>query len=146
MRESPELRELSMELLKAATSGDEAALLRVVSHEPGVLLIGTAPEEWHAGYEAVAKALSGAHEDYDTSGGILAEAEVFAYEAGAVGWAACRGSVVFAGQAPIPLRLTLVCQRAAEREASDWCVVQWHVSIGVPNADAFHETVVIQAG
>jgi SnoaL-like domain len=142
MRESPELRELASRLLAAAAGGDEAALLAALAQDPSVVVIGTDPGEWHVGYEKCAELLQGPHEDYDLTGGTVAEAEVRAYETGEVGWAACRGNVTFPGQAPIPLRLTLVCQR--EKDA--WHVVQWHVSIGVPNEDAFQETVVIQTG
>lgn len=139
MRESPELRELAVRLLRAAADGDEAALLRAVSRDPGVLLIGTDPDEWRVGYEACAQALSGSQEDSD-GGGTVSDAEVLAYERGEVGWAACRADVTFPGQAPIPLRVTLVCQR----EDGDWQVVHWHLSIGMPNEDAFHETVIIE--
>lgn len=142
MRESPELRDLAARLLQAAAGGDEAALLGAVSHEPGVLFIGTDPDEWRRGYEAVAESLRGSQQEPDAAGGTISDSEVLAYEAGEVGWAACRGNVAFPGQALIPLRLTLVCRR----EEGDWRVVQWHISIGVPNDDAFHETVVIQAG
>lgn len=149
MRESPELREYAARLFQAAANGGEAALLAALSHEPGVLVIGTDPAEWWSGYDRIAQVLTTAPEDYDTTGGEMADVQVLAYEAGAVGWAACRGRATFPGQVPIPLRVTLVCEREpaeAVEPAGEvaWRVVQWHVSIGVPNEDAFHETVIIQ--
>jgi hypothetical protein len=142
MRESPELRELASRLFQAAASGEEAVLLQAISHESGVQVIGTDPAEWWSGYAAIEQALGVSNEEEDATGGVLSDAEVLAYESGDVGWAACRGNVTFPDQAPIPLRVTLVCQR----EEGAWRVVQWHVSIGVPNQDAFRETLIIQAG
>jgi adenylate cyclase len=142
MRESPELRQYVSRLFQAAASGDEAALLAAVSQQQGVLVIGTDPAEWWSGYGAIKQVLNGAREDDDASGGVMSEAEVLAYEADSVGWAACRARVAFPGQAAIPLRVTCVCQR----EEGAWRVVQWHVSLGVPNEDTFRETVIIQAG
>jgi hypothetical protein len=141
MHESPEVRELALRLFQAAAAGDNAALLAAVSREADVLFIGTDPGEWWRGYESVAHALT-TPPDTEPSGGSIVAPEGLAYEAGEVGWAAVHGKVSFPGEAPIPLRLTLVCQR----EQAGWRVVQWHVSIGVPNEDAFQKTVIFQTG
>ena len=141
MRESAEVRALAVRLFEAASAGDYAALRAAVASERDVLFIGTDPDEWWSGQEAVIGALT-TPPDVEVTGGVVAEHEVLAYEAGDVGWAAIRGKVVFPGQAPIPLRVTLVCQR----ERSAWGVVQWHGSIGVPNEEAIHEAVIIHAG
>lgn len=142
MRESPDLREFASRQFHAAASGQAGVLRDALARESGVLVIGTDPEEWWSGYQTVQQALHIPPQDYDATAGVVESDETVAHEEGMMGWAACRGNVVFPGQAPIPLRVTLVCLR----DEDAWRIVHWHVSIGVPNEDAFHQTVIIQAG
>ena len=53
MKPSPGIEELIRESMRRFELGDFSMTLRTTSKQPGVVAIGTAPEEYLRGYEAI---------------------------------------------------------------------------------------------
>jgi hypothetical protein len=113
-------------------AGDVDALLRLSSRQPGVLAIGTDPEEWWEGYETIARITEAF---FLEAGGPLQiiPGDLNAFEEGRVGWAADNGKLRLPNGREVPIRLTVV----VHFEDGDWKIVQQHSSIGVSNAELF---------
>jgi ketosteroid isomerase-like protein len=112
--------------------GDVDALDGVVSRAEGTVMIGTDPNEWWHGHEAIRKAFE---EQVEAFGGgfPLTAGDPRAYVEGDVGWISDRPSFRLPDGVAVKTRLTGV----VHRENDGWCWVQAHFSIGVPNEDAF---------
>ncbi len=119
MEHSEEIRRVIDRLLAAIHGGDVDSFARKMSEHPGVLVIGTAAEEWwHQQDAAVWKT-----QIEETGGFPFAWDEIEAWEEGTVGWAAA--NMTFAGpDDTFPFRSTFVLHL----EFGEWKVVQWHVS------------------
>jgi hypothetical protein len=129
MEPSPELRELMFSLYKAMASGDYAFMERHFSASAGVLTIGTDPNEWWTDRETATRVFRAQLEEM--GGFPIAAGDPQAYTEGTVGWVADQPRVTMPG-AEMRLRLTGVLRR----EGEDWKIVQWHISMGVPNEQA----------
>jgi ketosteroid isomerase-like protein len=112
--------------------GDVDALDGVVSRAEGTVMIGTDPNEWWHGHDAIRKAFE---EQVEAFGGgfPLTAGDPRAYVEGDVGWISDRPSFRLPDDVTVTTRLTGV----VHRENDGWCWVQAHFSIGVPNEDAF---------
>lgn len=130
MKRSPDVERLIRESSEAMLRGDTKAVLDTTSKEPGVIMIGSDPNEWWRGHDAIVDALRSEVEDGDTSGEIT---EVEAYEEGDVAWATMRGAFIDRN-GRVAFRGTTVLHR----EDGQWRVVQSHASIGVPNDQMLH--------
>ncbi len=123
--------------LYAALAGDVEGGFEELLAPEGLLMIGTAPEEWWEGRDEVARvfraqaAARGEVEIVDSSPAIR--------EAGAVGWVADRVTVRLSDGMEIPMRITLVWRRAD----GAWRLVQGHASVGIGNAEAFDRDVTL---
>ncbi len=53
MQPSAELKGMVDEFYRALLGGDAATLEALLSHQEGLLFIGTAPEEWWADYDTI---------------------------------------------------------------------------------------------
>jgi ketosteroid isomerase-like protein len=124
MKRSPDIERLIRETTEAALGGDTAALLEATSREDGVVMIGSDPDEWWHGHDAIVGAMRSEIE----SGSAGEVGEVIAHEEGDIGWATMRGTFAD-GDTRVPFRGTAVLRR----EDGQWRVVQSHASIGVPN-------------
>lgn len=132
MQPSSELRDTMLRFYQAAASGDLTALDRTQSTEPGALMIGSDPDEWWEGGEAIALAWRAQIEAL--GGGMpIAAGNPQCWEEGNVGWAADRPVLRAPGQPDAPFRVTAVFHR----EGGTWKVVQVHASLGVPNEERF---------
>ena len=129
METSTELRELTLGIYQSFGKGDLSFIERLMTRQDGALAIGTSPDEWWAGYDAIVK---GFRPQEAAFVGSSTTGDPQAYTNGDVGWVAVQGKVVMADGTEIPMRITLVF----EKEAGEWKIVQWHASVGIPNVDA----------
>jgi hypothetical protein len=129
MERSDELVQLMHELYDGMRSGDVSAFEAATVDE--VLVIGSDPQEWWDGRDAVVAAFRAQTEAM--GGGFPVQmGNPVAYSYGDVGWIADQGTMAGPGGS-IPFRLTVVTVRTG----GDWKVAQMHFSIGVPNEEAF---------
>jgi ketosteroid isomerase-like protein len=130
MRRSPELEALIGQWFAAATSGDASVVDKFVSLEPGTTLVGSDPDEWLLGGDAVAEFLrgevtsSGGQADFSPSG-------TEAFEEGTVGWATTHLTITLPDGRSVSPRWSSVFHR----EGDGWRFVQTHASFGVGNDD-----------
>jgi len=110
--------------LAAVITGDADAALHRVSEDPGVLLIGTDPNEW---WEGDARAIM--VRQLEETGGMPATwGRIQAWEEGSVGWASAQGQIAWEGNR-YDARMTFVFHL----EHGDWKMVQGHVSLPQSN-------------
>lgn len=132
MEESAELTALMNRFYEACVAGDTAAFASLLPDEPGVLMIGTAPEEWWAGHATIMR-VTGAQMAALGGGFPLYAGDPRAYRAGSVGWAADQPHLRMPDGTDVPLRLTAVFHE----QDGVWKMVQSHFSIGVANEESF---------
>ena len=123
MEPAPEVRDQYLRYLEAFSSGD-ASLMDMRSHEPGVVEIGSAPDAWSEGPEAVAARLAKVSEGI--AGVTFVPGDPKAFQEGTVAWLADRPTMTAPGGMSLSTRITLVFHR----EDDQWKVVQGHFSMG----------------
>jgi len=125
---SPELEELVAAWFTSATAGDPSLVDRHVSRGEGTRLVGSDPDEWFRGGDAVAEFLRG---EVERSGGkaTFSPSETEAFSEGSVGWATTKLTITLPDGGQVSPRWTSVFVR----EDGVWKFVQTHASIGVPN-------------
>ncbi len=114
-------------LFEAVTSGDGDAIAQQTTAGPGLVFIGTDPDEWFedlAPVRAMLEAQAGA-------GVTVCHGPIKAYEEGTVGWAADQGHFVLPDGSEVPFRVTAVFHR----EDGSWKLVQEHASVAMPNEE-----------
>ncbi len=129
MQRSDEVRQAVLRFYDgfSAPDAERAAVFEeVVSREHDGLVIGTAPEEWVEGRDAM-KARYGME-------GVRLEAghDLVGYEQGSVGWVADRPRFVLPDGSTIDTRMTAVLLK----EDGQWRLVQGHFSVAVPDEEA----------
>jgi len=112
----------------AATTGDASVVDRHVSSDPGTRLIGSDPNEWLSGGEAIRAFLRG---EVEGAAGAVAfsPADIEAYEEGSIGWATALLTLTMPDGRWVSPRWSAVLRR----DDNVWRFVQTHASIGVPN-------------
>lgn len=131
MKPSPEIREATVKVYEALTKGDGDASDSLHSRQDGTITIGTDPNEWWSGYDAIAQIFRTQMEE--AGGGFqVIPGDPQAYSEGSIGWVADRPKVKL-GDDELPLRVTGVFRQ----EDGEWKIVQWHASIGVANEESF---------
>ena len=131
MEPAPELVPLIERVYRSYAAFDGDAIDDILARHPGTLGIGTAPEEWHAGYDAFAAVMRVQFQEmpplrFDIQ-------EITAWKEGTVGWASCRATLVIEGMPSVSTRSTFVLHE----EGALWRIVQWHLSVPVANEEAF---------
>ena len=136
MEQSDELRDLTKRFYEATATGDLSFFDRHVSHQEGVVFVGTDPDEWWESFEALREAMRAQSE---AMGGMqIVPGELQAYREGNVGWVVDRdASFRLTDGTQIPFRSTVVFRR----EDGEWRVVHSHSSIGVRNEEMFGEDI-----
>jgi len=131
MKRSQDIEQLVRGFVEALERGDIAYLERATSREPGVVAIGSDPNEYSRDYERIIELL---RESTPQAGMQIHVriAELRGYEHGDVGWADGTGTFEHDGES-VEVRISAVFLR----EKSDWRMVQNHASIGVPNDHMF---------
>ena len=130
MERSPELAQLVTDWFDAASRGDPSAIAKHVPADESVRLIGSDPDEWLCGGEAVAEFLRG-----EVSGGAgnvsFTPNDTEAFAAGDVGWAATKVTIAM----PDGRKVTPRWSSVFVRRDGVWQFVQTHASIAVSNDD-----------
>ena len=139
MESSTELRDLMLRFYQALTASDRPFLEQIISHQPGVLNIGTDPKEWWSGYDTFLQVAEAQFQEMGGSAHIVG-ANPQAYHEGSVGWVADRASLELSDGTQLPFRITAVFHL----EDGAWKLVQSHYSIGVPNEDAVGRELTIE--
>jgi hypothetical protein len=129
MQQSSELIELTRRCYEALASADIAFLERHVSQQDGVLAIGSDPSEWWADYATIIRVFKAQLAEIGQLS--IDIGEINAYSDGNVGWAAGQPVLRLADGTAFSHRTTIVFQK----QQNDWKIVQWHSSMGTPNAD-----------
>ncbi len=130
MEPSTELKSVVLRFYAAISSGDAAAVERMMSRENGTLAIGTDPNEWWEGFATITKMYR--TQLQEMSGIIVVAGDPQAYTEGSVGWVVDRAKFKLPNGAEVPFRLTVVLRR----EDSEWKVALHHASVGVSNEEA----------
>jgi class 3 adenylate cyclase len=122
--------------IRAWGARDRAAIEEVLSSGAHITGIGSDPDEWWQGADAIAADIAYADElpprDLEVD-----PADVFAYACGDTGWVVARLRVKFHHGSEIVLRQTQIFVI----ERGHWRIVHWHNSIGIPNEDAIGVTL-----
>ena len=130
MEEGTELKKVMLGFYDALASGDAGLLEDLISRRDGVLGIGTDPDEWwmgHAKLRGIMKTQMAEMGGHIT----IVGSDPIAHSEGTVGWVADRPRFRLDDGTESPIRLTATFHK--ERDA--WKIVQFHVSVGVPNED-----------
>jgi hypothetical protein len=136
MEPSEELREFTLRLYQALSS-NATEFARHISQQPGVVAIGTAPNEWYNDYAAISRIFRIQFEELgDLS---IADTNPQAYRAGMVGWVADQPTMHLANGMAVPIRLTVVFVK----EPDGWKIVQWHASIAVGSEESVGQEVTV---
>ena len=127
MDPAPELQALMLRYYNGSARGDVNILDQLIDRSAGTLVVGTDPDEWWEGGEAIVATWSAAWRE---RGGLtVVDADPRAYCEGSVGWVADRAAFILPNSKRIPFRLTAVFHQSGE----EWTLVQAHFSFGVPN-------------
>ena len=138
MERSTELEEFVRDSYAIMARGDVEAFDAAMSRSEGTLMIGTDPEEWWEGSDAIRVAFQGQTEAM--GGGLpLVGGDPRGYVEGDIGWIADRPSFRLPDGTEIQTRLTGVLRRVD----GSWCWVQGHTSIGAANESAFGQDLPI---
>ncbi len=129
MKPSPELRELLLSLYSALDANDVPAIERLIASREDTLVIGTDPDEWWSGHEAIARAFRTRRRP---ASGAVRIGNPRAFCQGDVGWADDRVRLALPDGREVPMRFSFVFIK----EDGAWQIIQWHASIGVPNEAA----------
>jgi len=133
---SEEIRSAFLRNIRAWRARDRAAVEDLISSQEYVFGIGSDPDEWWHGRDAIEADL--AHlEELPPYRFEADPADVFAYVCGDTGWAIARARVRFDTGAEFVLRMTHVFVI----ERGHWRIAHWHNSIGIPNEDAIGVTL-----
>jgi hypothetical protein len=133
MEQSIELRNLMLQFYESYSSGDNLFIENMFSQKEGVLVIGSDPNEWWAGYETIInifKSQMGETGDFN-----IVDVDTKAYCEGTVGWGASQTIMKMTNGLEIPFRITAVFHQ----EDGDWKVLQWHASVGVSNEETLEQ-------
>ena len=129
MEPSPELEALGRRRFAAR---DAETLLNLYADEPGLIVIGSDPDEWWSGYATMRSILTSLIPELVALDTTVDVEHVEAFSEGTVGWLASR-LVVRSSSFSLPMRYTAVLHL----DRGDWRIVHSHLSQGVDNEDAF---------
>jgi SnoaL-like domain len=138
MEHSDELRDLTLRIYEATSTGDLSFVERHVSRQGGAVFVGTDPNEWWEGFEAFVEAMRAQAEAMGGGGLQIVPGQLQAYREGSVGWAIDRdASFRLPDGTQIPFRNTCVFVQ----EDGEWKAIHLHASIGIRNEEIFGEEV-----
>jgi hypothetical protein len=129
MNPSTEVRDAVLRLYESMGTGDVDTVKRLVSGENGTLVIGSDPAEWWAGHDAIIEAFKAQLQASGTR--TIKPGDLHAFVEGTVGWAAGRRTMRMTSGKEITIRETFLFHR----EDGEWKLVQFHVSVVVPNVE-----------
>jgi class 3 adenylate cyclase len=132
---SEEIRRVIERWTMANAQGDDPALLARISNHPGTLMIGTDPEEWWRGSEALAIWTRQLEELGPCPVRVV---EIDAWEEGTVGWAGVKEAVDWEG-GTIESRATYVLHL----ERGEWKIVHVHWSFPRAKVETLGRSVTV---
>lgn len=113
---------------------DADALVDTLSHHPGFLAIGTDPDEWWEGFDAVSAVWRVQMQEFDDIGLVHFDVvKIVAWKEGTVGWVSASLRLTVGDTVDFPMRFTVV----VHEEGAYWRIVNWHLSIPVENEEVF---------
>ncbi len=130
MEPAPELALLMERMYRSFDTYDAETFIDGISHQPGTMVIGTAPDEWWKGPDAVAATIRVQFSEMPAAH--FETEETLAWKEGTVGWVVSRALMVIEGMPSIMTRSTLVLRE----EGAHWRIVHWHLSMPVANEDS----------
>jgi hypothetical protein len=136
MQEAPDLKAIMFRYYEAVSRGDAAFMERVLSHQEGILIIGSDPREWWTEPALISRTLK----ERAKAGITVAPGEILAYREGSVGWISDRPVFAMPDGKKVAFRWTAVFHQ----EAGDWKMIQGHGSMGVPNFEAIGMDIKIE--
>lgn len=120
---SPSVKETGLRFYAAMHANNPAAFDELISTDPALLVIGSADPEWYTQRERLRGVFRlGAQ-------GLIAGSDPVAYENGDMGWFIDRPDWIFGDGSRVHMRFTAILHR----EEGRWKMVQWHLSVGVPD-------------
>ncbi len=130
MEPAPELVFLMERMYRSFDTFDTETFIDGISHQPGSMVIGTAPDEWWVGPDAIAAMI---RVQFSEMPPIHFEPEeTVAWKEATVGWVIGRALMVVEGMPSIMTRTTLVLRE----EGAHWRIVHWHLSMPVANEES----------
>jgi ketosteroid isomerase-like protein len=135
MEQSDELRDLTLRFYEAVNAGDLSFVERHVSRQEGAVFVGTDPNDWWEGYEALLEAMRAQEEAIEGDGPQIVPKQIQAYREGRVGWVIDRDTFQLPDGKEVPFRSTILFLR----EDGEWKFVHAHASVGVSDEDLFGE-------
>jgi len=130
IQRSPEIEQETREAFDLMHKGDLAGVIERMSAGPGLVMIGSDPDEWYEGREEIESVMGSMGDAEPSAMPSAALDSVEAYSDGDVGWATVRGTWKI-GSSAVQFRMTAVLHR----EDGQWKNVHTHASIGVPNSE-----------
>ncbi|MGR8979457.1 MAG: nuclear transport factor 2 family protein [Gammaproteobacteria bacterium] len=131
-----EITDLVMQFHAASTNGDLAFMESITSQSDEALLLGSAPEEFVTGHDAIVAWWEGLFDFLDSigyvNGGLPVQNPVHLQvgHTDTAAWAVDHAEWNFTGGV-VPFRISLVFKK----EQGQWKIIQQHFSIAVPNED-----------
>jgi class 3 adenylate cyclase len=130
MEPAPELVLFMERLYRSFGAFDLESVIDGISREPGSMVVGTAPDEWWVGRQAISAVVAVQFAEMPRVHFDIGE--TVAWKEGTVGWVASRAMMVIEGMPSIMTRSTLVLRE----EGAYWRIVHWHLSMPVGNEEA----------
>lgn len=138
MEPAPELADFLERFLRNWSAADAEQALDAISRQRGVLLLGSAPEEWWEGAEAITAIMKITAQEYRSAGGFrFISSFISAWKEGSVGWAASKGTLQIGTRDPVPGTVTIV----VHEDGAHWRIVQGHLAVDVTNEEAMGLTM-----
>lgn len=131
MEPSSELAAIAGRFFGAVNERDPATFLNLHADEPGVLFIGTDPDEWWPSLQSLAPVMTAQLGEFESAGVTFDVGAIEAHSEGTVGWVAARPNLLFPDGSRAPLRFTAVLHL----DRGVWRFVQFHLSEGVENEE-----------
>ena len=140
MERSDEVRDLTLRLYEAESTGDLAFIERHCSRQEGAVYVGSDPNDWWEGLEVFVEALRAESEAIaEAIGGMqIVAGQLQAYREGSVGWSVDRDALFrLPDGTEVPFRNTYVFVQ----EDGEWKLIHGHTSIGVSNEEVLGEDI-----
>lgn len=131
MDQSEAIKDLYRRSYEVYTTGDADTVARFVSRHPGVVILGTDPEERFEGAEQIMAVIPTFAPALLSAGITITPGEARAYCEGTIGWVIDTPTFTRDGRT-YPCRATCIFRA----EGEDWKIVHQHFSFGVPNEEA----------
>jgi ketosteroid isomerase-like protein len=128
LKPSAEIQEQMVRFYQALSKGDFETLDRIVSRQAGSVWIGTDPNEWWEGPEAVLKAWK--TQAAEMGGPVpVVGGDAKTYQYGDVAWVCDRPTFRLPDGRKLPFRFTAIWVQ----EPQGWRIIQAHASFGIAN-------------